>query len=914
MKKEDKQTRPPDNSPETPPLINPAYSADGLCRSFLEYFKSKQHRVVASAPLLPEDPTLLFTAAGMVPFKSHYIDPQNAPYPRIASVQKCLRAGGKQSDLENVGKTLRHHTFFEMLGNFSFGDYFKKEAIDYGWELSVDVWKLQPERIWISVYLDDDEAWDLWTRRIGVPEARMVRLDKADNFWGPVGDTGVCGPCSEMYFDTGPEQGCGGKDCRPGCDCDRFIEFWNLVFTQFFYTEEGVYDDLPRPGIDTGLGLERLAFILQEVKDNFHTDHFLPIRQAVVRALPDGREPAAARQPVNVAADHVRALTFALAEGILPSNEGRGYILKRLLRRAVTKLHPFGVCRPFMASAVDAVVAVMKNRYPELPGRAGLVKEVVTAEEERFLSTLEQGLDKLQSIIKRSQKKGLEAVAGKDAFLLYDTFGFPIELTEELAEEVGLRVDVDGFTAAMADQKTRGRQQSFHIGGSGKLMEFVELRELKDTKFLGYDSLICEAAVCAFRIAPDPAGKGKKEAVKNRPIVEVVTDRTVFYAESGGQVGDVGLVRFGDREFQVAGAYPDNQRTVHRLEWDGRPEPEKLSRFFSEHPTGEFAVDENCRLATARNHTATHLLHAALRQVLGDHVIQAGSLVDVDRLRFDFHHYQAMRREEIARVEDLVNGVILDDRPVFHEVMAYQDAIDRGAMALFGEKYTDEVRMVSVEGFSRELCGGTHLKRTGQAGLFFLKQESAVAAGVRRIEALTGTGARRYMSGVIDSRNRIADNLKVSADDLERRVSGLVEEVAALRKRLTSKKGAATSEILDQGVRQAENINGIKLVSVEVDAPDVPTLRQYGDRLREKLDFGVGLLCQKRADKPIMLILVTENVIRERAVKANELASKIGESFSLRGGGKPHLSQLGLGTRQDFKKIQKFLKKILGAD
>ncbi len=890
----------------------PKYSANYLCESFLEYFESRGHSVVASAPLLPEDPTLLFTSAGMVPFKSYYSDPKSAPYPRAASVQKCLRAGGKQSDLENVGKTLRHHTFFEMLGNFSFGDYFKKEAIDYGWELSVDCWKIDPDRIWISIYKDDDEAHQLWTHRIGLPADRVIRLGKKDNFWGPVGDTGVCGPCSEMYFDTGHERGCRREDCKPGCDCDRFIEYWNLVFPQFFYTIEGAYDDLPRPGIDTGLGLERLAFILQGVADNFHTDHFLPIRKKIVQALPGKKEPEGASQPVNVATDHVRALTFALAEGILPSNEGRGYILRRLLRRAVTKLHTFGIRKPFLATAVDTVVSTMKSRYPELPDRAGLVKDVITAEEERFLSTLEQGLDRLQSVIDSCKKKGISEIAGEEVFLLYDTYGFPPELTEELAMDTGLNIDSEGFSAAMEAQRERARSRGFHVNDTGKAMDFIELGEAHKTVFLGYQTLTCEGTVEAFRIIDGEAGE-QTDLEAEKGLVELITDRTVFYAESGGQVGDTGVIRFGTQELRVLAVYPLNDRTVHRVKWFNRPLVDDVELYLKKNPVAHLSVDTETRRSTERNHTATHLLHTALRRVLGDHVIQAGSLVEPARLRFDFHHYQAMRPGEIAQVEEIVNRTIMEDRSVTAEDVPYQKAIELGAMALFGEKYTETVRMITVEDFSRELCGGTHLRRTGEAGLFLLKQESAVAAGVRRIEACTGTVAFKHVADLIESRNRIAGALKVSPEDIERRVENLVNDFASLKKRLSSKEGAITSERLDSAIKSAAEVNGIKLVSLDVDAPDVPTLRRFGDRLREKMDYGVGLLCQSKKDKPILLMIVSERLTEEKGIKANELAAQIGEAFSLRGGGKAHLAQMGLRDRGDFTKIKDFLKETIGA-
>ncbi|MEJ2720400.1 MAG: alanine--tRNA ligase [bacterium] len=883
------------------------YSGAYLARSFLEFYKDKDHTIVDSAPLLPEDPTLLFTAAGMVPFKSYYADPDEAPYPRAASVQKCLRAGGKQSDLENVGRTLRHHTFFEMLGNFSFGDYFKKYAIDTAWELSVDVWPLDRDRIWVSVYRDDDEAWDLWAKRIGIPENRIVRLGKSDNFWGPVGDTGVCGPCSELYYDTGEERGCHRDTCQPGCDCDRFIEYWNLVFPQFFFTEAGNYDPLPRPGIDTGMGLERVAFILQEVDDNFHTDLFLPIRRSVESAIPGKVGRADTRIAVNVASDHVRALVFALSEGIMPSNEGRGYVLRRLLRRALTKMHPFGVHEPFLARAVDSVIDTMSGRYPELIDRSGFIKDVVTAEEERFLSTIEQGLGKLRDVIDRTKRSGAGRINGGDAFVLYDTYGFPVELTKELAEDEGLGIDEDGFNAAMAEQKERARTKSFHVAEqNGGEPEFVELAPVGPTEFEGYDRLTCDAALGLVRCFQETG----------EVFVDFITDRTVFYGESGGQVGDTGTVVFGGKTFDVRGAWRRNGRIVHRLEWGkggNSALDDEVLEFFRANPRCHLQVDRRFRLATARNHTATHLLQAALRNVLGDHVTQAGSLVEPARLRFDFHHHQPMTGEEIRAVEDEVNAAVRADHVVKKEMLPYKEALEGGAIALFGEKYTDLVRVVTVDDVSKELCGGTHLDRTGEIGTFIIRQETAVAAGIRRIEALTGTGAMEYYNKLVDERSAVAGILKVSPDDLGRRVRSLLDEIDRLKKTAREQERRLASGGLDDTMRTAEAIGDVELVTMTIPDTDggVGALRRWGDRVREKMGVGVGLLCLAAEKKPIVLVVVSDGAQSEKNLKADELAARIGERFSIRGGGKPHMAQLGIPKVEDFEAIKSFVRDII---
>jgi alanyl-tRNA synthetase len=881
------------------------YSGAYLVESFLDYYAKRGHRVCESAPLLPEDPTLLFTAAGMVPFKAYYADPDSAPFSTATSCQKCLRAGGKQSDLENVGRTLRHHTFFEMLGNFSFGDYFKKEAIDTGWDLSVNVWGIDKSRIWVSVYQDDDEAYELWAKRIGIPRERIVRLGKKDNFWGPVGDTGICGPSSELYYDTGEAKGCGKETCRPGCDCDRYIEYWNLVFPQFFLTAEGVYEALPKPGIDTGLGLERVAYILQGVADNFHTDLFLPIRNTIGEAVPGGERGAKGAVAVNVATDHVRALVFAMSEGIMPSNEGRGYVLRRLLRRALTRMHLLGVKEPFLARGVDAVVDTMGGRYPDLIDRRGIVKEIVTAEEERFLSTIEQGLGKLHDVFEKTKQKGGRTIAGRDAFVLYDTYGFPMELTKELAIEEGLEVDETGFREAMTEQKERARVKSFHVlGGPGEEGEFVEISPVDRTEFIGYDELSCDAE----------AGYVRCFAEDGTLMVDLVTNRTVFYAESGGQVGDRGTLRIGKRMFEIADTFKRGNHIVHRIAWGKTSpgdSPGDVEKSLRAETSCRLEVDRERRLATARNHTATHLLHAALRGVLGKHVAQAGSLVEPERLRFDFQHHQAMSESDVRRVEDRVNDSVLADLPVTKKIVPYKEAVAGGAMALFGEKYSDEVRVVTVEGVSQELCGGTHLARTGEIGTFLIRQETAVAAGVRRIEALTGRGALAHLKRAVEERDEIAKTLKTAPDEVEKRVRTLLEENERLKKKLVDQESHLAGGRVDEIVRGADKISGISLVSMTLSDGDVAALRRWGDRLREKLDLGVALVCLAGETKPMLLIVVSERAIAERKIKANELADGIAKTLSLRGGGKPHMAQMGLGRAEDFERVKKYVREVL---
>ncbi len=767
------------------------------------------------------------------------------------------------------------------------------------------MWPFDKKRIWVSDFHDDDEAYDLWAKRIGVPEDRIVRLGRADNFWGPVGDTGICGPSSELYYDTGEARGCGKDTCQPGCDCDRYIEYWNLVFPQFFYTEQGVYDPLPRPGIDTGLGLERVAFILQEVEDNFHTDLFLPIRNTVESVVPSERLSDKAQVAVNVATDHVRALVFALSEGIMPSNEGRGYVLRRLLRRAVTKMHTFGVKEPFLARGVDSVVDTMGDRYPELRKRADIVREIVTAEEERFFSTIEQGMGKFNDVVERTKRNKKNQIAGRDAFVLYDTFGFPIEMTKELAEDQNLDVDENGFAEAMEEQKERARGKSFHaVEEAGDGPEFVEIAPVVETEIVGYESLECDASAALVRCF----------VVDEAVVVDLVTDRTVFYAESGGQVGDKGSVVFGGRSFEVLDTLKRDKHIVHRLGWGpaaGDDFQKDIETFFRASPNGRLRVDREARLSTARNHTATHLLHAALRNVLGTHVAQAGSLVEPERLRFDFQHHQSMSDTDVKAVEDEVNDAVLADIAVAKQIMPYKDAIDSGALALFGEKYADEVRMVSVGGVSKELCGGTHLDHTGEIGAFVVRQETAVAAGIRRIEALTGRGALEHFKKMVDERAGIARILKVSPDDVERRVRSIVEENEKLKKKLRAQEGRLAGGQLDDVLQGAEDIGGTALVTMTLDDGDVPALRRWGDRIREKLDVGAALLCLTAGKKPMLLIVVSDRAIKEKNLKANELAAKIGEALSLRGGGKDHMAQMGLAKAGDFDKVTSLVKDVL---
>jgi alanyl-tRNA synthetase len=714
-----------------------------------------------------------------------------------------------------------------------------------------------------------------------------------------------------MHYDTGRE----GVEGGPGHDdSDRYIEYWNLVFPQFFYTAEGNYDPLPRPGIDTGMGLERIAFILQGAEDNFHTDEFLPIRRAIAAALPrdaDQRDPRCALA-VNAASDHVRALTFALTEGMMPSNEGRGYVLRRILRRALTKMHSVGVHEPFMAAGVEAVVHSMGPRYPELRSRAALVKDIITAEETRFLDTLEQGMHRLDVIFDAATKT--RAVSGADTFMLYDTFGFPPELTREMAEERGLSVDIAAFETAMKEQKERARKAAkfgrSHVPLAGTTESFVsKIMDVTRTEFLGYDLLECDAHVALIR---DPRADRVAKQNETSAFVEFTTDRTVFYPEGGGQVGDAGNAMFGDLSLFVVDTYRAGDQIAHLARVaDGGTDA--LMSALEEKPEGKLHVYHERRLATMRNHTATHLLHAALRRVLGDHVAQAGSLVAPDRLRFDFHHFQAMKPDEINEVERQVNQAVMGDLAVTATQMAYKDALKTGAMALFGEKYGDVVRVVSIEDVSKELCGGTHLKRTGEIGPFFIRQEAAVAAGVRRVEALTGANAHEVVRRALDDWNSVAALLKTSPAEVESRLRALLDENEALQRERKKEEARRAEAEAKDALADASDIRGLRFVAATVQLPDVNALRSYGDALRGKLGLGVALVCQSAGDKAMCLLVASDSAIKERGVKADELAKQVGAALGFKGGGKPHMAQFGIPNEGEFGRVRDFIRKALEA-
>ncbi|TCK02926.1 alanine--tRNA ligase [Phorcysia thermohydrogeniphila] len=849
--------------------------------AFLKFFEEKGHVRVKSSPLIPQnDPTLLFTNAGMVQFKDYFLGREKPPFKRATSCQKCMRAGGKHNDLENVGKTGRHHTFFEMLGNFSFGDYFKKEAILFAWELVTEVFKLPEERLFVSVYEKDDEAFEIWNKLVGVPENKIYRLGEKDNFWA-MGDTGPCGPCSEIYYDRGEEFAC-GENCGIGkCDCDRYLEIWNLVFMQYERDEKGNLTPLKNPSIDTGMGLERIASVLQNVPSNYETDLLFPLVKwaSELSKIPYGKSEKSDTS-MRVIADHLRALTFLIADGVLPSNEGRGYVLRRIIRRASRHGRLLGIEKPFLYEGIDQVIEIMGDAYPEIVENRELIRKVTLKEEERFTKTLERGLFILQEVIEKVRKEGKETIPGDEVFKLYDTFGFPLDLILEVANDENLKVDTIKFEELLREQKERARKA--WKGGLQKVVsaEIQELSEKSPTEFIGYESLQSIARVVG--ILKD--GKLVDEA-KEGEEVEIILDRTPFYAEKGGQVGDTGVIESSNCTCEVI----DTQHVTERL--IGHKAKVKRGAL----KVGDVVnavVNEERRRAIMRAHTATHLLHKALREVLGNHVKQAGSLVLPDRLRFDFTHFDAPTPEEIRAVEDTVYEWILNNYPVSVEEMPYDEAIERGAIALFGEKYGDVVRVVDVGGVSVELCGGTHAERSGDIGLFKIVSESSVASGTRRIEAVVGKEAMNYVRKKEELISKLKVSLQSPEEQLLQKVEKLKEELKEKERELERvKKKLATAEI-DKVVEGAPVINGVKVVTAKLDGFGGKELAEIADVIRNKAGTSAVMLVGIKDGKAGLLIALSKDLTSK--YNARDIINQVAPLLEGRGGGRPDLAQGGV--------------------
>ncbi len=862
-------------------------------KKFFEYFRSRAHQVVRSSSLVPaDDPTLLFTNAGMVQFKRVFMGEEKRSYSRAVTAQKCLRAGGKHNDLENVGYTARHHTFFEMLGNFSFGDYFKAEAIEYAWELLVNGYGLPVEKLWVSVYLDDNEAYDIWHDRIGVPESRIVRLGKKDNFWA-MGDTGPCGPCSEILIDRGKKFGCGRPECAVGCDCDRYLEIWNLVFMQFNRDETGKMTPLPKPSIDTGMGLERIAAVIQGAATNYETDLFMPIINRIESL--SGRRlggDKASDVAMKVIADHSRAAAFLVGDGVLPSNEGPGYVLRRILRRAIRYGRNISLVKPFLHETVAAVFETMQSQYPELAEARALITNVIKNEEMRFSETLDNGLKLLHETLDRMRKENRRVIGGEVMFKLYDTYGFPVDIVKDVVRDMDLDLDMEGFNAAMEQRRKESRTISAFSNISGAYREFIAGLE-KPVEFVGYDRLSCEAPVLLLvvnGVAVETASSGQ--------AVEIVTETTPFYAASGGQVGDSGRITAKGFEIEIIDTVKDpTGLIIHK--------GKVISGTVRKGDSVSLSVDAEKRRATAANHTATHLLHAALRRILGEHVRQAGSHVGPDRLRFDFTHFSQIDRNTLERIETLVNDRIQENIAVSTEEMPADEAFQTGAMALFEEKYGDRVRVVTLDTFSKELCGGTHATRTGDIGFLKILGESSVASGVRRIEALTGRAALSYIQSVTGLLSEIANLLKERPEALYARVQNLLAHQRSLEKELEGLKlkiAAASAAHLED---DTQSVNGIRVISKRVEAQTPAALRDLADRFKDRVQSGVVVLGATAGGKALLIAVVTKDLLDRyhagRIIKS--IAAEVGGS----GGGRPDMAQAG-GTKPE--NLDKALEKV----
>ena len=855
-------------------------TSNELRQAFLDFFHDRGHEVVASSPLVPgNDPTLLFTNAGMVQFKDVFLGDDKRSYKTAASSQRCVRAGGKHNDLENVGYTARHHTFFEMLGNFSFGDYFKREAIQYAWDFLTGTLGLPEERLWVTVFRDDDEAADIWLKDMKVDPERFTRMGEKDNFWA-MGDTGPCGPCSEIFYDHGPDVA-GGPPGSPDEDGDRYVEVWNLVFMQFDRSADGKLTPLPAPSVDTGMGLERIAAVMQGVHSNYEIDLFANLINAAADVIGVKNE---GQSSLNVIADHIRACAFLIVDGVLPGNEGRGYVLRRIIRRAIRHGKKLGMDDAFFHKLVAPLAAEMGDAYPELARAQAHVEKVLAKEEARFAETLDQGMDILEAAIADLDGKQL---SGELVFKLYDTYGFPVDLTADIARERGLGVDEAGFEAAMEGQRERARASSKFsaVGGDG-------LKTDAATDFLGYEGTEAESEVIALFKGGDSVNE-----LEEGDEGAVVLASTPFYAESGGQIGDTGILVDAGRLFRVDDTQKSGDANVHfgAVEQGSLQVGDKL----------DAVVDAERRDAIKLNHTATHLMHAALRQVLGDHVTQKGSLVAPDRLRFDFSHYEPVTPEQLQAIEDLVNAEIRKNTPAQTDHMTYDDAIASGAMALFGEKYGDKVRVLRVGDFSVELCGGTHVARTGDIGVFKVTHEGGVASGVRRIEAVTGDGAMRWIGHNQQTLNDLAAMLRSTPDEAAAKIEQLLKLNKELEKKLaTAKHALITGESSDEA-DNVQEIAGVKLLVSRMDGIDARSMRDAVDRAKDKLQNAIVVFASVDDGKVRLAAGVTKN--NTDRIKAGDLIRPIAEQVGGKGGGRPDFAQAG-GT--DVSKLDAALKSV----
>ncbi len=873
--------------------MRPSYTVNELRQMYLDFFESKGHLIMKSFSLVPHnDNSLLLINAGMAPLKPYFTGQEVPPRKRVATCQKCIRTG----DIENVGKTARHGTFFEMLGNFSFGDYFKLDALKWTWEFLTEHVGLEPDRLYPSVYLDDDEAFEIWNKVIGVPADRIYRFGKEDNFWEH--GAGPCGPCSEVYYDRGEKYGCGKPTCTVGCDCDRYMEVWNDVFTQFEGDGKGGYTELATKNIDTGMGLERLAVVSQNVDSIFDVDSIRAIRDRVCEAAgvvyhTDEKKDIS----IRLITDHIRSATFMISDGINASNEGRGYVLRRLIRRAARHIRMLGIADHFMPVLSEVVIECSKDAYPELEEKKAMILKTLDDEETKFYKTLDQGMKILGDMISKTRDEGKSELSGADAFKLYDTYGFPLDLTQDVLEDEGMTADVEGFEAAMQKQRETARaarKTTNYMGADATVYE--ELPTLPATVFTGYDVLKDSSEIIAMTTEDAVC-----QTLAEGDIGTIIVKNTPFYATKGGQEADGGIITTATGEFEVKDVIAlANGVTGHvGVVTSGQ---------FIVGDHVELAVNELMRGSTARNHSATHLLQAALRKVLGDHVEQAGSFVNADRLRFDFTHFSAMSTDEIRQVEQIVNEKIEEAIPVVTEVMGIEEAKKSGAMALFGEKYGDEVRVVEMGDFSRELCGGTHVSSTGTIGMFKIVSEGSVASGVRRIEAITGQAVLEHFNQIEAAYNEAAAIAKVTPDKLSQRITDLQNQIRELSNELEQMKSKAAKDSL--GSVEAITVNDIQLVTKRVDGVDVAGLRNLGDQIRDQIGEGVVVLASENDGKVNLIVTVTDGAISKGA-HAGNIIKAIAPMVGGGGGGRPNMAQAGGKDPSGIEKALEAVKTLL---
>ena len=867
------------------------YGVNELRQMFLDFFESKGHLVMKSFSLIPQnDKSLLLINAGMAPLKPYFTGAEIPPRRRVATCQKCIRTG----DIENVGKTARHGTFFEMLGNFSFGDYFKHEAIAWSWEFLTQVVGLDPDRLYPSVYLEDDEAFDIWNKEIGIAPERIFRFGKEDNFWEH--GAGPCGPCSEIYYDRGEKYGCGKPDCTVGCDCDRYIEIWNNVFTQFENDGNGHYETLKNKNIDTGMGLERLATVVQDVDSIFDVDTICALREKVCEiAGKKYHENEKDDISIRLITDHMRSATFMISDGIMPTNEGRGYVLRRLIRRAARHGRLLGIEGEFLAKLSETVIEGSKDGYPELEEKKDFILKVLTNEENQFGKTIDQGLKILAEMESDMQKKGVSILDGQDAFRLYDTYGFPMDLTREILEEKGYQIDEEGFAKEMEEQRTRARssrETTNYMGADATVYDQID--PAVTTEFDGYDKLTLESEISVLTTEEELT-----DSLMEGQRGTIITKVTPFYGTMGGQQGDVGVISSAQGSFQV-------EDTIHLRGGKVGHVGIMTGGMLKAGDTVTLCVDREKRLDTAKNHSATHLLQKALKTVLGSHVEQKGSLVTPDRLRFDFAHFQAMTEEEIARTEALVNEEIQANLAVTTQIMSLEEAKKSGAMALFGEKYSDEVRVVSMGDFSRELCGGTHVSNTGVISLFKIVSESGIAAGVRRIEALTGNGVLAYYKEMETRLAAAASLLKTSPAELTDKIAHLQAELKAAHSENESLKSKLAQDSLGDVMDKVTEIKGVKVLASSLADVDMNGLRDLGDQLKEKLGEGVVVLIADNGGKVNLMATATKGAL-DKGVHAGNLIKAVAACVGGGGGGRPQMAQAG---GKDASKIPEALQKV----